>query len=274
MSYLQKIKRRLHGKRERVKAAESKSEAGIRPLEQASSSPALLRLLPFEVRHQIWKEFLGDNLFHMTAEAHSLYDPPLGRYLCRDFSTDATSLDGQSSYPRCQGSQREPCFFSGPEGPSFRPLSLLLTCKQIYNEAVALLYSCNTFNFDNSATLCQFMNLVTSHHSNYVRTVHVNTAMWKIRCSDVIQLSRPNSSWEAWTGLWRLLAKFKGLQHLRLDIYGSSKERLLLDDLEPLFQLRGLKTFDLAIWRQTSGLDLSLSVPLQDIIRSNVYKQS
>lgn len=312
MSYLMSFKKALHSKRLRVKAATSKFGATSEPLghrsdesalaartkqPQAVSTSPLLERLPLEIRLQIWEEVLGGHLFHMTA------DPPhrgpfcmidetcdgrpgwrrqtrdLGRYLCREFSPDMVST-GKASYARCQGSQGEPCFFSGPEVIAFNPLSLLLTCRQIHEEAVEMLYSTNTFNFDYEEVLSRFLSLDSRRHVKHIRSVHVSTAMWRISCGELTPIYTAASVApvrEPWIRLWPLLLEFENLMHVRLDIYGTSYKGLQGEDLEPIRQLRGLKTFDLAIWRDvswpdSSKQDLSLSVPIQESIRSSVCK--
>ncbi|KAL8834510.1 MAG: hypothetical protein Q9176_007453 [Flavoplaca citrina] len=258
----------------------------------------LLQRLPLEIRLQIWREVLGGNLFHMAIDPPQQYPrlclhyescdvrdgwrrqtQYIGHYLCRDFSTDM----GSASCRRCQGSQAEPCFFAGPEIAPFRfkPLSLLLTCKQVYDEAVGLLYSANTFNFDYEGVLFQFLALDARRHSHQIRTVHVNTAMWKIVTPEMdpkYNVVHPAlGRGERWTEFWALLLKFAGLQHVRVDIYGTAQDGLRMEHLEPILQLRGLKTFDLAIWRDVSRpdgpkQDWALSLPLQESIRRRVCR--
>ncbi|CAO1602420.1 hypothetical protein XANCAGTX0491_006031 [Xanthoria calcicola] len=310
MSYLLNFKRALHSQRQRIKVATPKPGASSGPLghpldesaavtrptqpQPVSTSP-LLQGLPLEIRLQVWEEVLGGNLFHVTAEtprSTQMCDideaqpspwrrqtPSLGRYLCRNFSMDTTS-DGKASYPRCLGSQAEPCFFSGPEVTAFNPLSLLLACRQIHDEAVVLLYSANTFNFDHELTLSQFMSLDTRRHFSHIRTVHVSTAMWRIsrwEFAPIYTAASVAPIREPWIRLWPLLMEFEKLMHIRLDVCGTSKHGLQMEDLEPILQLRGLHTFDLAIWRDVSGpdspkQDLVVSGPLQESIRSSVCK--
>lgn len=185
-------------------------------------------------------------------------------------------------YNRCQGSQKEPCFFSRPERASYRPLSLLLTCRQIYSEAVDVLYSANTFNVDLGDTVDEFVN-VTGTRSRKVQTVHVNMAMWKIRYQDIYRGIESKHVFSAWDSCWSDLGDvFKGLQHLRLDIFGTpgtSSNGLSQNDLQPLLVLPTLKSFDLVVWRDSNqpgftGQDLALSAPLQTYIRENLCKYS
>ncbi|KAL8995217.1 MAG: hypothetical protein Q9169_005005 [Polycauliona sp. 2 TL-2023] len=312
MSYLEKFKKALHSNKERIKAATSKHGGSKNAIDRQTEGSALgneskqpqailkaplLERLPFEIRLQIWEEVLGGNLFHMQAKppSNNLYqtidepsdaqrgwqrqNPNFGRYLCCNFSTDTTT-DGQAAYPRCQGSQVEPCFFCGPEASPFNPLSLLLTCRQIHNEAVEFLYSTNTFSFDDDLILHVVSSLDSGRHFNQIRTVHVNISLWKLSGGQYPGLNS-NEVGDAfrhnWARFWLLLLQLERLRHVRLDIYGTSKLGLQTEDLDPVRQLRGLKTFDLALWHDATDSDawepaadrqdMLLSVPLQESIR-------
>ena len=78
--------------------------------------------------------------------------------------------------------------------------------------------------------------------------------------------------------LWAHLgSSFKNLEHVRLDVYGSdgssSSEALSEKDLEPLFHVKALKTFDLAVWRDNDGIDAStVSAPLQAFVRHGICR--
>ncbi|KAL8769872.1 MAG: hypothetical protein Q9209_004310 [Squamulea sp. 1 TL-2023] len=287
MLFLQRLKKQLNSKKGRQSVYDWDVDNSIleRQLGAASTTPvtrpksfsnsALLGRLPLEIRQQIWTKVVAGKLFHMCSGGIRIPDASIGRYLCQNLATDASSKE-HVVLPRCQGSQREPCFLTGLGDELFQPLSLLLTCRQIYGEAVPLLYAGNIFNFDTASLLATFMTLVKEINYNNIRIVHVNIAMWKIRSPDVTQISVTDSVWKEWASLWRSLANLKGLQHLRLDIYGTSRSGLQSEDLEPLHQLRGLKTFDLAVWRSvtsannSSEQDLALSVPLLESIRSRI----
>ncbi|KAI4104936.1 MAG: hypothetical protein L6R37_002979 [Teloschistes peruensis] len=254
----------------------SSSDSALQP--QIDTGSTILERLPVEVRLQIWEEVLGGNLFHLTC---SKYPVMLECYLCRNFSKDTstTSDATHQMYSRCQGSQKEPCFFSRPERASYRPLSLLLTCRKIYSEAVDMLYSGNTFSLDSGDTVNAFVN-VTGTRSHKVQTVHVNMAMWKIHYQEIPRGIESKHAFSAWGSCWSDLGDvFKGLQHLRLDIFGTSPIELSQSDLQPLLVLPTLKSFKLVVWRDfnhtdSTGQDLDLSTPLQTHIREKLCKYS
>ncbi|KAL9008709.1 MAG: hypothetical protein Q9173_006189 [Seirophora scorigena] len=238
---------------------------------------ALLSRLPPEIRLQIWHEVVGGNLFHITITHSRPHQTALRCYLCRAFSRDLTppknrTPSSEDGYPRCQGSQQEPCFFLGPDEP-FSALSLLLSCRQIYNEAVHMLYMANAFNIDNLGIL-QLVIKTIGPRIGSISNIHVSTAMWRIHRQDITRLS--DEAFSEWKEYWQLLAeRASGLKHLRLDIYGTSHAGLGKRDLEPLLQFRGLEVFDLALWQDTKhrvlpGQGAELVGPMQTLIRSHV----
>lgn len=250
----------------------SGERAQITGLAAPPQEALLLSRLPLELRQKIWREINGDYLLHLNLIPNSDYGSHLRCYACRAFNKSATPT-GEDTQPRCQGSQKEPCFFFGPPQTLSSALSLLLTSRQIYIEAVDLLYATNTFSIDALEPLQMFIKW-TGQRVQSVQTVHVNIAMWKIRCRS-INIPSPEAFTE-WTLFWQLLAKhFTGLLHVRLDVYGTSREGFQQSDVQPLQKISGLKTFDLAVWRDahaqgSTGQDLALSQPLQAYVRDNI----
>lgn len=243
----------------------------------ASQESSLLSRLPLEIRLQIWREVVGSELLHMVIRWSPPQKNSLKCFSCRAYYQNPippanVTPNRVDVYPRCQGSQQEPCFFAGPATTAYDASSLLLSCRQIYNEASHLLYTTNTFNID-SLEVLQAIITVFGPRLNSISAVHVSTAMWKIHCVEVNRLSV--AAFEEWKKFWHLMAeRMTGLQHLRLDICGTSRAGLEKRDLEPLLQLRGLKSFDLALWQDSKdqglpGQGSTVVGPMQTIIRSH-----
>lgn len=193
-------------------------------------------------------------------------------YPCREFSKDEWgvaqlglySRDGLSS--RCQGGvANEACYVSYLQKVPFHTLSLLLTSRSIYSEAIGVLYGSNVFQIDKLHTL-QAMVRAMGPRVKTIKTVHIDFNMWQIRSRNVD--STYDSAYDSWIKKWDLFAReFSGLQHLRLDIWGCAPHRdFHRNDLEPLFKLRGLKSFRLAIWHHrgdAEGQELAISGPME-----------
>ena len=200
-------------------------------------------------------------------------------FLCRAFVSEDCPEATDAGGTVCHGAYREPCFFQGPAPlPTFRALSLLGTCRQIYNEAVDLLYTENTFNIDYLDTLKRMIE-VAPERLRHIQRVHVTTALWKIWSED---LTRPSeNAFAAWENFWLLLATvFTGLQWLRVDLYGTyTTRRLDEESVKPMLQIKALKEFHLEVWRDAThaapqGRDLATSIPLQAYIRERVCKET
>ena len=95
--------------------------------------------------------------------------------------------------------------------------------------------------------------------------------MWWIRRPNALTVLRTDVDWDQ---LWvHLASDFKELKHVRLNAYGSNAPPLSETDLEPLLDLKALKTFDLAIWQDNNGSDaLPASMPLQAFVRQRICK--
>ncbi|KAL8752764.1 MAG: hypothetical protein Q9184_005631 [Pyrenodesmia sp. 2 TL-2023] len=256
--------------------SDSVSVTGITAVSEPQESPLLSRL-PLEIRLQIWQEVIGSELLHMVSTRPCPQKNTLKCFLCRAYYQNSTAPTSATpsrvdTYPRCQGSQQEPCFFAGPASTPYDAYSLLLSCRQIHNEASGLLYTTNTFNIDNLEVLQSMINKIGPRLSN-ILAVHVSVAMWKIHCVEINRLS--DAAFEEWKRFWQLMAeKMTGLRHLRLDIYGTSRAGLEKTDLEPLLQFRGLKSFDLALWQDTEdhglpGYGSTVVGPMETVIRSH-----
>ncbi|KAL8839759.1 MAG: hypothetical protein Q9170_001630 [Blastenia crenularia] len=239
----------------------------------ASQGATILYKLPPEIRLKIWREVVGDSLLHLTLVHSSPRRCLLRSFSCRAFDK-TTNTEGKDTPPRCQGSQKKPCFFSGPTENPFSAVSFLLTSRQIYTEAVDLLYSTNAINVDALEPLQIFITWIGQRVQS-IQTVHVNIALWRIRHRDISKVSEV--AFAEWKQFWELLVgNFTDLQHVRLDIYGTSHAGLQHADLQPLLGLRGLKSFNLAVWRDTdeegsAGQDLALSQSLEAYVRGHVY---
>ncbi|KAL8938837.1 MAG: hypothetical protein Q9216_003676 [Gyalolechia sp. 2 TL-2023] len=250
-----------------VSGERAKTTGPDAPLQQA----LVLSRLPPEIRQKIWRAVLGNSLLHLTLTGNGAEEGLLRCFTCCAFYK-STGPTGEDTSFMCQGSQKEPCFFSGPAQTPLSALSLLLTSRQIYIEAVNLLYATNIFNIDTLEPLQMFIKW-TGQRVQSIQTVHVNIAMWKIRCRSINQPS--SAAFAEWTQFWQHIGQyFTGLLHVRLDIWGTSRKGLQETDMHPLLGLSGLKSFDLAVWRDinehSAGQNLALSQPLQTYIRDHV----
>ena len=132
--------------------------------------------------------------------------------------------------------------------------ALLLTCRHIFNEAIELLYSTNTFIIHDFHTFQTFARSVPAGNLNAIRSFKVH---WSPETSIPYKHERTPQydlpiqlDW-----FWEIVIGMKGIRHLdvyleayfeiwqkNVDYEASEKRRL-----EPLLTLRGLLSFNLEI---------------------------
>lgn len=197
---------------------------------QAQSS--LLTKLPAEVRQMIWKEALGGQVLHIVRKKknkvrHKVRTRPV-------FIWDFKELD-------LYGEDRILANWS--------LVSLLLTCRQVYNETIDILYMANTFHIEHPWTFLFLYEIVLPHRWESIRKLeltwtflhcwHVGSSRlyacesgpedyntWEVVCSKIMEMTSLDSfvlildiNWcdeNAFIGLHvsHGLAATKGIEHL------------------------------------------------------------
>ncbi|KAF1969540.1 hypothetical protein BU23DRAFT_601496 [Bimuria novae-zelandiae CBS 107.79] len=127
---------------------------------------------PLEVRECIWKYVVSGNHIHIVKRRGRLgnvycsaQDPtdPVHRDFCA--RSDEQGFYVPSAWPRDR-----------------RPLALLVSCRQIYSECIDILYSHNTFAFDDPALVSSFLTSLLPRRRKLVASFHLAPAVGP-RCS-------------------------------------------------------------------------------------------
>lgn len=196
-------------------------------------------MLPLELRLEIWACVLGRDIFRLVTVPWKV--------------TTAPDTDGNVSM-----TQEHFKVGPGPVKPSFG-ISLLMTCRQIYQEAIDLLYSTNTFVLYDFSTMYTFSRMVRRQKLEKIRYLKIhygpNTSIpYPHARSEQYDLP-PNLDY-----VWDIVTAMKGLR--RLDIYLEAYDKSRSDGdgyhdarqasyeiqrLGPLLGLRGLSTFRLQL---------------------------
>lgn len=220
---------------------------------------ALLRRLPVELRLEIYTHVLGENLLHV-------YHVP-GRLAHKCCRTQSKESENWRLDPNCCRTSRETNLVSEVLElySTVVDIALLQTCRQIYVEAIKILYATNTFDINHLQTLIYLSKSVPIQHFATISTLYVT---WK----SVSYHSQVNGI-EDWDMFCHVVAtKMPGLRHFKLlicDKYGSLS---MPDDphqdwIEPLLAIRGLRTFDLLTY-QPGSISRPIEVPkLQHCMR-------
>ena len=128
----------------------------------------LLAKLPFEIRRLVYAHALGNHLVHLVDVPHHI----------THFRCEASSVADQqrSCHPnqlrRSYSDQALPSSFSSHS--SSIAVSLLRTNRQIYAEALPLLYASNIFDTDDLSTFTVFANNISPQGLSSIRTLHLN----------------------------------------------------------------------------------------------------
>ncbi|KAF2491795.1 hypothetical protein BU16DRAFT_128717 [Lophium mytilinum] len=139
-------------------------------------------------------------------------------------------------------------------GASIAQMALLQTCRQVYTEAVDLLYSIPTFDFDSCISFTFFAQAVPPQRLDVITSLQTCWSFGPPTTS--IEYAKYEEYLPRhWYPMCKAIMTMKGLRRLRLalQVYVWTWQDLLL---EPLRQLRGLQECDIrartghrAIWR-------------------------
>ncbi|MCJ1465711.1 hypothetical protein MMC07_004330 [Pseudocyphellaria aurata] len=203
---------------------------------------ALLSRLPFELRLEIYTYVLGGNLLH-------IYHVPrrLVHKRCRMQSVEnkdwrwncCRTTRRSSTNPKV----REVVYL----GPVLSlDIAFLQTCRQIYLEAIPVLYTSNIFDIKHLQTLIYLSRSVPAQHFATISTLHVG---WSVRNHGTSHPGQVNGikDWERFCHV--VATKMAGLRHFKVVLipYGqlSIPDEPNQDWIEPLLAIQCLRTFDL-----------------------------
>ncbi|MCJ1225166.1 hypothetical protein MMC12_001815 [Toensbergia leucococca] len=213
------------------------------PSPQSLISPFLTKLPP-EIRLQIYAYLLGDSVLHLVHLRHRLTHVRCASPAPLDAPLDAPHV----CYPSTGGHHLYPIYIG--LNPRLE-IAILRTCRQIYTEAMPVLYSTNTFDMDNLDCLIYLSQTIRRTRLASIRTLNLS---WMPHCVPLVTETTAASKEapyddQTWLHFWGIVAtQMPGLVNLKLHLRPMSGE--FQDEaiwLKPLFQLNGLKSFDMVI---------------------------
>ncbi|PQE33540.1 ankyrin repeat protein [Rutstroemia sp. NJR-2017a WRK4] len=195
-------------------------------------------MLPKEVRLLIYEKVLGGRVLHIVRRTKQLGHVPCKRGdLEKEESCRALGCRGSKEY--------NGYYASNGEGHGDL-IQMLQVCRRLYTEAIPILYSTNTFDFDSMETVLSFSNLIPSHRFDTIQAISLN---FQFRTSNQYNESSSNNT-PRWERTWMVIGSMKSLQELSAvivwpRIMPSWQHELRL--LEPLRMVTGLKMFDVQL---------------------------
>ncbi|KAL8812550.1 MAG: hypothetical protein Q9200_000950 [Gallowayella weberi] len=247
-------------------------ERGLSLLPQSPQSVSLfLTRLPLEIRQEIYNYIVGGNLVHVVRKgqhlAHVRCKP--GREF--DYQRDCRPY---ASYT-CHSAASSMGFTANGN------TALLRTCRQVYAEAVRIMYSHNTFDFDHQDLFLLFSRSLLPQRLRAIRILHLYCKEKGLRWPFL----RTGAGPSAWCLTWQVIKdEMPGLQHLRVKIIGEQGSSYPSEDLawwvRPMLQVRGLKSFHLEFraasnnWVEFGDGVFEMSRLLEERIRSVVCSEA
>jgi hypothetical protein len=205
------------------------------------TSPFLTKL-PLELRQKIYRYALGDHLIHILLtpgrithiRCTSPTPPDLERTCCPSVLNHVTTQ--LTLIP-----------------PSEITALLLRTCRQIYTEALPLLYSTNAFDFDDLSTFNIFAATMPRPGLAAIKTLHLNwfTTFPPLQSPDTVSLENAPHDDGTYLQFWRTVAQhMPALSELHVGIKDTAwVTRFDVGDpwVRPIKEVRGLKVFELRV---------------------------
>ncbi|KAF2802853.1 uncharacterized protein BDZ99DRAFT_468547 [Mytilinidion resinicola] len=204
-----------------------------------SRLPAELRIMifsyvfhdPNDVVHVLW---MRKSLAHIRCQ---IPEHAHGRNIGRDISRECVDY-------ACGPSDGlyHPLHY-GWKGTSRTEIALLQTCRQVYGEAINLLYSTATFDFTSARSFMYFERAILPQRLDAITSLQIYWFSYGLPTRDdreIIQIEYLPTHWDP---MCRTIVTMKGLRSFILLLHGFDS----LDDshqdllLEPLEDLRGLK---------------------------------
>jgi hypothetical protein len=219
-----------------------------------SQTGALLTKLPRHVRSRIFRLVLGGEIFHLVHVWKGV-----GHVQC-DGRCEVYGKDGY--YPMRLGRKCHRWMESIPWDDNGKAqlscninhltdhadYSLIFTCKQIYVEAIDLLYSENVFELDNILVLEFFKATILPQRFRAIRHLQL---YWRVKVDDEIFKEASGKKGDLWSGawdrLWEIIATDMRLESLivQLDSYYSRRDYDISVISKPMLQVRGLTTCEI-----------------------------
>ncbi|KAL2054458.1 hypothetical protein ABVK25_005206 [Lepraria finkii] len=165
---------------------------------QSQDQSPLLAKLPLELRQLIWIECVGGMTVHLK-----IWDRRLRGVCCRC-----------PGMPWCKHLRH----FKTPHD-ELGPLDLLLTCHQVYSEAIEFLYSQNMFKILNEDCLSYLPQLLLPQRINAIRYIRFEWFLKHAPDAETHQSKKDAAhNFVIWKTVWQNLASMQGLEHLWIEL--------------------------------------------------------
>jgi hypothetical protein len=224
--------------------------------EAITQTCSFLAKLPFELRLHIYRYAIGDSTIHMVELKQRLAHVECSKRKTLDIE--------RACIPHGDKAQTHPTWSDDQLGWDFDALlgtrvALLQTCRQIYAEAIDLLYSTNVFDFATAETFNFFVRTILPIRLATIRSLSIGLFTTDDVAQTIIRTPRNNTPYHPyyccnlardWDPMWETIkTKMYGLKHLHVVLYGPEFDDPKVQEMlaKPIDGLKGLDMFDLEI---------------------------
>lgn len=132
-------------------------------------------------------------------------------------------------------------------------VGILRTCRQVYTEAVEILYSNNTFSVNNLWTLIDFSKAIPGQRLAAVTHLQIVWNIQKLPLSSALPPTRGEAKYDnyLWETFWDVVAHgMSGLVNLRINLKVATAAncKLELGWVKPLLQVHGLERCNIRMY--------------------------
>lgn len=210
-----------------------------------------LSRLPMELRLEIYTLVLGGKLLHVVQLPRKLAHrscPSVNEYGYRTCCPTTLRSNVRHSPSKTKNSL------------SSANTAILQTCRQIYMEAIQLLYNSNAFDFDDLHTFVYFFKSIPTSRLATISTLHITCSVSHFHGSYGQAIGQAIDALNEWERFCHVVAtKVSGLRHFKvflshnlpalgLDVGGQDSVWI-----KPLLEIKGLRTFNLQLHDTGAG---------------------
>ncbi|KAL8762371.1 MAG: hypothetical protein Q9184_001633, partial [Pyrenodesmia sp. 2 TL-2023] len=173
------------------------------PIQRANAQCQFLSILPLEIRQEIYKYVVGCNRVHIVRKSKHIAHV---RCKCLDIETDFT----RECRPGANGT------YKGDSKIAFTSngnVALLRSCRQIYVEAVEIMYSSNTFDFDHQDLFLLFARSILPQRLALIRNLQL--CLGTANLDEAFLWTEP--AVKGWGSMWQIIGNdMPALKHLHV----------------------------------------------------------
>ncbi|KAI4146233.1 MAG: hypothetical protein L6R39_003531 [Caloplaca ligustica] len=215
--------------------------------------------LPLEIRQKIYAFALGGNdlILRRKAKAiRSVTSPPL----CSTFF----------------GDERTYYDVIRPSTPPPKRCALLFTCRQVYVEAVNILYSSNNFGFVDPLTFVYLSDLrLLPQRVSAIKHVSFRWGYTPDPAFYIGSINEPYD-WNTWQRFWDIMADHMRLRSLNVELfYWGGPEGLNIDSdwVKPMLRVKGIRQVELSVSWTTMAYSIEPQTELSSKLMKSMTQQ-